>query len=457
MPKLLDLPIELLCNVVDGVDDRTSLLKLCLVCKTLLAMSQPVLFNSFRKAGERPEYGNQSYTCYGPAPKARLISFVRTIIERPDLALQVKWVDVETFDDDINPEDEFEEPPSEEDMEIFYDAVRQLDVKKRYPWIRALTELRAIVFIALLIIQTPNMEDFEFILTYKPISLLSGLARRTANGVPSNAFKSLKKLTVTHFDAAGGFNLQQIARLLSLPSLQSLFTKHCLGDNVVDLGDFGSFECEPGTLNLSTLVFDDSSIDATCLHTLIAACKSLKQFEYQSMLFHEMSDVDQFTPSEMYSALKCQKSSLEMLTLDFTEHEYDQLEGDWRGEDPIIGDLREFTNLKHLRVDQSYLEDREDLTVLPQSLESLTLQHCQGPISKTVADLVVLSKTALPSLRKLHIIGKLNVVLGLPKNISRDDSAFIKACEQLKGLVAGSAIDLLHDEEFWILGHRSAL
>jgi hypothetical protein len=230
-------------------------------------------------------------------------------------------------------------------------------------------------------------------------------------------------------------NLTDIAPLLSLPRLDKIKIDHCRGYSQVGTSYLTPAYAPIGAFAFSEISFRYSCVDAYSIHTLIAACKSLKVFRYRFCA----SPVNQFNPSELSSALGAHRDSLEQLEVSFygnmEDRNYARI---WTG--AAYGPFAAFGKLNSLNVDQAFLDFLPDL---PKSLERFALQNCYASVYQTMCHIArQVNEGAIPLLGQIYLSTDVlapGKMLDLPSR-GATDILFEKSCDTLQCLFAGTAV-----------------
>lgn len=250
--------------------------------------------------------------------------------------------------------------------------------------------------------------------------------------------------------------------LVLLPKLNRIWISGCFGGPKKKVDDLqwnrSTVILLPQTLPITHLSFAKSCLNASNLKVLISACKDLKVFSFTNRRKAKQQQEQQFSPIELYSALECQKSTLEDLRVSLeTDSIYQVL--DWDG--CIYGSFRECTQIKFLVVDERFLGLPP--AGFPDSLEYLVIQNCQSSIFGLLSYLaaLVLTGTELTSLKIISVYAHIlfpGGMLSLPLK-GATDLLFRKAQQDLVALFLGTEVALRFESgllEKTFLGYEAA-
>lgn len=398
MVKLLELPTELLLQIVSYVAGQDSLdgtpfhghskdgddavyiaiqdlYNLCLVSHQLRDLAQPLLFQDFDE--DHLSGDNRS-----------IITFTRTITLRPDLAACVKVVDttypgIEPLVDESHPPESL---PSK-DLEVFRGLIRDLNVgPEEQRWLKAIESRDLSVFLALLLSRTPNLTTLGLPaaeLSMKPVSHLF-------TQIPSFLSK-LKHLIVDGLELFSGYDIATYQEFLTLPILKDL---------IIDNGDLIEANCPkwtPASLSIELPFFKLCHIDPDSMKRFVRACRSLKSFTLANFSpdprqgRYGGTPNMQFNASQLYTELLAHKDTFESLHLE--ENHPDSTK---------IGSLREFFVLNKVTIQQRLLPPKPQF---PASLETLYITDCQTSIRITAQHISdECRKGLLPALKTFTVL-----------------------------------------------------
>ncbi|PGH18650.1 hypothetical protein AJ80_04397 [Polytolypa hystricis UAMH7299] len=463
MAKLTNLPVELREHIISflPLTDRHTLLALCRISKDFCALAQPRLFREFSSSRPRPWrkvgtiYDTQSYG--GSVPKRALIHFTHTVISRPDLASQVRYITIESFDDDdlfTAEDEEYLEPPTPEMMENFKRAIERLplsDTNQATAWIENIMKLKITALTALLLSQTPNVKSLYVVLDSSPLDELGyliGKKNTALSGSPSSYCSALTAVHTTCGNSKYGFRLQHITPLLRLPALETFSGEGLLGYSEYSNSGSQELSIEPGTLSISHLELysttrhvggecdlRQSSIDEKCLTSLVSGCKQLKVFKYAADNPPSLSGADsmkQVNMLEIQSALHCQRHTLQKLAVDTGPCNFRTMR---EGGDDEYNPFTEYTRLRHLDLPFfSMVAARE----LPVSLEYLIIRRCDASLFRGIVKLV--EGRVCPSLKMITVTYKTFEFRYFQEWAGTD--RFEDACKSMTAVLQGKDITL---------------
>ncbi|KAF2433323.1 hypothetical protein EJ08DRAFT_647380 [Tothia fuscella] len=407
-PHLLDLPNEILDHVfsyLDPIDNRGTLIKACLVSQRFCAAAQPLLFSHFKFLGDLERISNEaSYHYYQTAPKTQLVLFTRTVILRPDLAANVKILDIavydgeeyETYEDYVDEVEDVFPMPLDADMARYTQALRKpCYTAISSDWLDSIVQNSAVAFIALLVSQTPNLERLSIVVSNEPIFYLLELAQLASNSKEETKdnrtpLSTLKELEISFSPSANDWAKPDVDQLTLLSSLQSL---HIWGYPEVDYAKSilrGS--------NLSTLILSHCFLGIDSAMNLIRSCKALKVFHYaiEPLLYH--GTVHPVSPGMLVALLSDYHSfSLEELNLDY----HAAKEEVWAEDGPYaVETLKGFISLNKITLSQDTIPPP---SMWPAATRSVTITECTESIAELTASLPALKDSVLPLLETIII------------------------------------------------------
>ncbi|KAL6786754.1 hypothetical protein J3E68DRAFT_445883 [Trichoderma sp. SZMC 28012] len=339
---------ENMCRHCSGIDNWESkegaLKRFSLTCRRLRDIAQPILYHQ-------------------SAP-GNMIPFMRTIIERPDLAAQVRNFftyeadDPELFDTDI---------------EIFRAEAQRLNHGNRNKWTRAMLDNKyryqqRLFELALALL--PNVKKITLIVPSRSQEELDGLF-----GAPV-VLKSVHRLTVLPWEPVDFGRFKDI--LAMMPRLERLQIEEC--------------HCITQTLPLAelrTLIIVECGISTESLQNIIQSCPNLEHFEYQSWARDYPPEYfgfeEECTWGLAQDILRSRKKTLKHLNLTFNLN--CRMDVDDLGPDDYLSSFDDFDGLETLWLlpigfgttpagfgPPIFPRDVDDLvTMLPQSLICLGL------------------------------------------------------------------------------------
>ncbi|PNP47127.1 hypothetical protein THARTR1_10632 [Trichoderma harzianum] len=313
-----------------------------LTCRHLRDIAQPILYHH--------------------ATPGNMVPFVRTLIERPDVAAQVRIL----FTDEAHRDSKLDT-----DIEIFQAEAQRLNHGNRNKWTREMLddviEYHHRLF-ELAIALLPNVKQITLLVPSKPQQELDELF-----GAPV-ALKSVRSLTVLPLELVDFGRFKCI--LAMMPRLERLQIEEC--------------HCITQALPLAelrTLIITESGISTGSLRNIIQSCPKLEHFEYHDWArdYPEYLDFEEeCTWGLAQCILQSRKKTLKHLNFIFRVN--CRMDDDLKPED-YLDSFRDFDGLETLWVlpisfgtadTQSgapiFLRDVQDLVdMLPQSLTCLGL------------------------------------------------------------------------------------
>lgn len=396
----------------DRVVQKT-LVSLCLVSKQLRAIFQPQLYGSFAKYSRSfarnrlleadSEWRHKYYQCSEQnfvRKTTRLEKFLRTLIERPDLAVMVEQVRIGWVIENSALEGKiqklYERLPLHGTLgSTFVNTLRvfqgfeRMSLQTRKSWLEDLREGEEKAEVALLLIILPNLrflriesrrgdlgqyvqELHDALLDSRPTSwtIESGqgmLWKRPVNFQPQSQqppqiLRSLESLNVwSNCDGTG--SLGRCANFLSLPSLTSFDAR---GLEQWDRG----FQLRPNIslTSLQHLTLVHCRLSGSAIESLLTECTSLRSLTLNSEFAFDPEEEMPILRLAVYSALKTLAGSLERLTMMGPEYYTD----------PDL-DLSSFDRLRYLEVDQHlllYNQGQKNMQKnLPTSIQELVIRR----------------------------------------------------------------------------------
>lgn len=396
MPPLPPIPVEILCLIFSFLEPH-DLSYVSLACRQFPVLVEPFLWHSCVDTGRFNEVHTYDL-------------FLRSILERPELARYVKgFYPVYYYDEDC-PE-ECRVPPREEDTEErCQNAITGINIpeplKDRLKSDISRRKFDAVV--ALLLCSLPNLENIAFSGICK-----TGLIYEIFELAESKSFDWLRILRTVHLeeeDGVCGVSLPpKFLRVLKIPSLKRFETTHAACDVALEI--------DPESSSVENIVLRESALVKEAIQPIIRSCRSLMTFSFS----HGLSDffATVFTPYDAIQALRQHRSTLEELTILVPEY-WDLL--DWHPEFPaheiyLGAHLRDFTKLKTLKCEMEDLlrlepgqirPDRNSLgpvDVLPESIENLSILDVDKQIVPHLQKLEEVKTKRFPNLRQVIVSG----------------------------------------------------
>lgn len=406
------LPDELTQHILSLVDDQTSetLWAFCLAYKALNRCATPMLYRKFsHRMYERP---------------ARLHSFLRTIMAKPELAEEVqavelkdpertdKYWDLDTWKDwaAIN----YRARLNDEDASKFNFASKLLAFINPANRSHVIENEQAQA--ALLLTLLPNLTnlllDNPAIVSDEPRfhvnnRLLEIVTPMISAGTILHNLDTFVGTAVRLEGGQGGFRMSNIAPFFRLPKLKNVTLNVC--HEPQDDG-FIEFDCPPRLSNVTCLAFDSSAVCPVALSLVLGACKSLEVFEcdwagrivgWVELNFHRLQE-----------ALHWHKDTLRRIYLDTSKRHEDWPESD-EGLIPPLGDLRSFTELEEIDVPASAIIgwDEDDVggfdslkEILPPDIKYLRFNTMAPRLYEHLASLAEVVAEKYPKLKKITIV-----------------------------------------------------
>ncbi|KKO99051.1 hypothetical protein THAR02_08839 [Trichoderma harzianum] len=315
--SLMTMPDEILIKICEDLcrhgsgelhweNREGALTRLSLTCRHLRDVAQPILHHE--------------------ATPRNMIPFVRTLIERPDLAAQIRTL----FTDEA-----WGDPKRDTDIKIFRAEAQRLNHGNRNKWTEA-TLIDKIKYyhrlFELALALLPNVKERTLVVPSKSEEELDGLF-----GAPV-ALKSLRSLTVRPTDAVDFGRFRNI--LAMMPRLERLQIEEC--------------HCITQSLPLAelrTLIITESCISVRSLRNIIQFCPKLEHFEYHDWVRdYSPAYVDfeeECTWGLAQDILRSRKKTLKHLNFMF-DLNYDILDVDDLDPDDYLSSFDEFDGLETL-------------------------------------------------------------------------------------------------------------
>lgn len=378
-------------------------------CKRTRQLAQPYLFQTCIKSENR----HDGTTHQMQHPNAHFRLFLRTILERPDLAACVnmavmyRWESNETLENRWT----IPTPPANDLAQLYIEAALNHslpDDEHQQYWMDCLQRGFEDAEVALLIASSPNLRTLKIALPdpeddemnecefFYDAVINSALRKDTklANGALFG-LQNLKRIHLKHHSEpyfTYGYPLSVVSQIFQFPALE-LFEGVGVEekeDTVLD------WTCPPRSSNVSIIILHDSAVSAAAIETLASSCKKLNTLSLKYATFADILRGLEVSWVGICEALKCQRENLETLVLHGGDTELDE---DLSTSDPMrsheqwdiqgtIDTLKDFPALKRLSCDLWTLTGLEPppedtdweldlLDVWPQgSLETITLAGC---------------------------------------------------------------------------------
>jgi hypothetical protein len=363
MPSLLDLPSELVLEIVSNlrppqrsieseVHKTDALRHLCLTCRRLRSIAQPLLFKSI---GFVSKYGGYSF---------RQLAAVLT--GSPHLAQNAKTWYLEPIcllrESQNRPESEIWDPanvPRALDTALLLKNVETLHLLGgRYCWAHFTGDLG---------------EDM--------------LESHNSDRPALPHLKTICIAPTAHpIDRPGCFvNIVTWRDFLEHPGIETVCIQY--GVVVDPFTEWHPTYMSPQSLNVTNLQLERCYFTLLGLGKFLATCKALKKFHFTAMnRVHEgiklpganSENPGLAMPSEFIDILRTCKDTLEHLSLDFDAWDayaiHERTDGIVRRK-LWYYNLSDFLHLTHLKIESERIGD---ISKMPAALKSLTLMHCEN-------------------------------------------------------------------------------
>ncbi|KAL7798688.1 hypothetical protein V8C43DRAFT_328602 [Trichoderma afarasin] len=357
--SLVTLPDEILLMICEDLcyhcygtpqpsDDKffnTNLWSLMRTCRRLRGITEPIL-----------------YHCVWPGDN---LFFLRTIIARPDLAVQVRSFLYDEAD---------QRDALDEELDIMKAEARRLNINESDKWVRkwdreikrhgAECDQR---LLKLILTHLPNTKRLSIV-----VPLCEETTCLTDSRNKNITMESIHDLSLIPGDL---FDLGLLGGFLTMmPCIERLAAYDC-----------GSITKTLPLAMLRTLTLKNSMITATCLKTIVDSCPELEHFEYYVRPY----DYD-YTPSHEQQTVTCgqaqrilhsRRKTLKNLNLIFGKEFPPYLD---HLENPeLLSSLRDFDGLETLWVrttDFGTDDEDEDVPIFPEDVEDLVSKLPQSLI-----------------------------------------------------------------------------
>ncbi|KAJ9139212.1 Glycoside hydrolase family 61 protein [Pleurostoma richardsiae] len=298
----------------DDLVSKKTLLSLCRTARRLRDIAQPLLYHRYYSARLRHK---------------DLVLFLRTIVERPDLAYHVRTAHIAIIEYRMfnSSNSAIPAPMKASFGRVGVTVPEGIDIGNRYAVYQAMAQL--------IVAQLPRVQDLDLVLSSyeSPTENVFWVFDQLADAEPRKVtFYHLRNIRFHGEQAQEDISLRSLSRFLSLaPNLQRLLTAYCYGDSRLS-----------GTLPLANVV--DLRLNLT-RHTLgqlqpiLSSCGPLQKFAYES---DRDSEGDEVSPRQLAAALLHHRDTLRWLELRFSG---DVAEGE------EIESLKAFSQLETLRID----------------------------------------------------------------------------------------------------------
>ncbi|KAF2467063.1 uncharacterized protein BDR25DRAFT_345229 [Lindgomyces ingoldianus] len=421
---LQELPVELLQHVIshfpnNNSNNRKTLRNLCLSSHKLRDLAQPFLFARFKPFMPNTQPDDERYL---ESSHHQLVGFLRTIVQRPDLALKVESLDLVLSYPAVNPHDvsgmqkvgctmqDSTFSLDRKDEELFCDATPG-SVKTIPEWQTRIQQGAYRTLLLILLSHLPNL---------KAIALPVAFTYNRTDGPPDQIqhmegeqlrrlFPALQDIHITCQWSDGTLNIANFTEVLGLPTLRTFRITDCIA--YFETGTYTNpLRSPPNSWNVAHIFLKSCSMGAACLVVFLNAFHCLKTFEYEAAPLDDFHE-EPFKPGDVTPALQCQILSLERLSLDLAALAFDEFEDDGESlEFPsvynhlTIGPMDSFCRLRHVRIDVDLLGG---VRKLPRSLVTLILTNWVQRSSGYLDQLLNLKDT-FPQIRYVFVGGMLS-------------------------------------------------
>ncbi|THV89707.1 hypothetical protein D6D27_06294 [Aureobasidium pullulans] len=396
---------------------QQDLLNLCLVSKQIRAIAQPLLYSGFVKPKTisavfrllKPDsewlhkYFQRDQRSFRTVRnETKLERFLRTLICRPDLAVEVKDLRFDKIYETSSLPSYFQQlyqklPLPSTTTSIFVDALKRyggfdrLDIGFRRSWEKSLKDGEEGAEIALLLTLVPtvlvvHLEPFQLSLGYFVQTLCNTIldpmpqpyVLRTACGMlskepaeshslirqPAPILSFLTTLTVRS-PATFSIDIRNCVSLLSLPTLTA-FTGELLVGNLSQ--DEPTHFLEVPSNNLRHLQLEHCRIGWRCLEAFLGTFKALQTLKIDTSFAIDPEYWVPIVKSGFLKALQGMSGTLARLVLMMPEYANE-----------VFLDLRTFTKLRYLEIDLDLLTHDGDPPylheLLPPGIQSLIIRR----------------------------------------------------------------------------------
>lgn len=445
MPKLLDLPNELLILIVSNFDHwqwKSELQALCLTSKLLREIAQSLLYCRYvREVKCKCCHKNAS----PPGRIVPMILFTRTLITRPDLAARVRRATFDASEDEFDEDDVRKAQFDAYTIKVLAEGFQRLPEDDRARWFMEAVAMMSNPYLILLSTLMPNLEQLNLTIDEEGLADFEPLFTDwSPSSIKQPFLMNLKSLNIRDLTRTESDALEGLVDAMALPQLEEFTLVYLNGD----AEGCPCFTFAPGSLNISKLCLLDACLDAESLESIVAGCKRLEYFTYYGANFDgsNIEDSGQFDPSELICILDCQKKSLRSIRCNLDWE--DVHPPDWK-QCSKYGSFEEFDKICHLDLDQYPWAENQGL---PASLHCLAIGNISFPIVDTIISLNQRTCTGyspllgnpgdLPTLHQLTICPRDNSpngMLNVPSRYSypdvhtsqRVENRFLSACNAL--------------------------
>jgi hypothetical protein len=319
-----------------------------------------------------------NYSGFNNPSKIRSPSFFNTILRRPELALAVRFLHLDSWDT----ESDLDRRTDEQMREIREAWVRRLFKKivrddSRFAhdtqfWLDGVDSCITDTFLALSMPRFANLRHLGIEYPYGAESF-----NRFVTAGVADVFPHLEELFISWYDTENGIDAYRAIPFFSIPSLIKVSGSMVRGGGAEDTPEKGA-----RFSNVTDIDLDNSAV-SDGLSAWINLCRELRSFRY--MHGGGMISWDDLVPSAFGETLRPHAASLQRLWI---EIETQELENGGVDESEMwIGSLEDYTALKILGIPPAILLDMENVSpgeevsrnlsnVLPRSLAFLCLTNC---------------------------------------------------------------------------------
>ncbi|PYH88047.1 hypothetical protein BO71DRAFT_150902 [Aspergillus ellipticus CBS 707.79] len=375
---------------VRSSEGQADLAHLCLVCRQLRDLAQPLLYQEFDH-------------CELVDDLSRIVAFVRTLTLCPSLGHHVRSVSALPLPGGPAPDDE-ELALSADDHALFSRTIRGLGLapEETLAWLTALHRVDYSVFMALLLLRTPNLRSLDVCGGEFFPNPVRHLFRRKPD-----LLQNLQFLWIDGKDVFEDYPLAAYDEFLRLPNLKAIDAEygHLIAAQVPPAWT-------PQSLALERIHLRLGHMDVGAMRALVRACRTLTDFRYCSFSVDpdeqmvSLRATPEFDAAQLYQALLPHKQTLRRLqvafTLDFAArvHNPDPLAA--QASCPKIGSLLDFPILANLAIQYALLPARPEF---PPSLETLIVEDCNVPIRDLTEQIATACHQGrLPALRRVQML-----------------------------------------------------
>lgn len=401
---------------------QKTLASLCLVSKKFAAIGQPLLHRSFAKPAStlsettpsdrfesRRGWRRLSHRSGGRRglfaemqlplrENTSLENFLRTIIQRPDLALSVKNLYIERFNDaalmmfPVAPIDESLATTLVHGSDTFV-GLDKFDQEFVDAWRRHLKQGVESAEIALLLTLVPSLRSLHLCCSKNDLGrYIQETCDLMIAPLPCRILPVLSSLGLeTRYTSAGQISLNRCISLITLPTLESISGTGFRGRHGAQVNqDIFSRLSRNQVLHLD---FQECLDAPLYLPDFIRSCTKLETLTVETS---RVNNDNLFNDNNFLEAIKVRAGTLKSLTLLMMK---DRCESQ-------IWDLRTLTNLQYLEIDMNILLRNAGSTLitncLPANIETLHIHRNNHEIIPQIECLLA-SRSLFPNLKLLEV------------------------------------------------------